>query len=269
MLYLKDIFPLPNLSDYKVHFARHNGRDHPLDVWARSRPEWKLWQQTRPGRDDFNRPYIFALAQFYPEPDVWMFGGVFEVTARHSDRYDVEQVDLGRPLEGRLKLHYPHRDRVTRSKLEKHYDGFVVKEILPETYSGRPFPGYDRIDLPFAELEGLLRNGRLDWQAALENVKGIYLISDRQTGRLYVGSACGDQGIWSRWSTYAATGHGGNVELRKLLGEEVGLDYCRRNFRLALLEEHPARTPDSLILERESYYKEVLMSRGPGGLNRN
>ncbi len=268
-IYLQDVLPVGDTRNYKVHFARHNGTDHPLDVWSRSREEWRGWQEFWPGKNDFNRPRILALAQYYPEPDTWMFGGIFDVIERHADHYEVEQVDLGRALEGRLKLHYVHRDRVTRARLENHFPGFVVKEVLPEPYSGRPFPGYGRIDLPFPELESLVRNGRLDWRAALENVKGVYLISDRSTGSLYVGSACGDQGIWSRWSTYAMTGHGHNVGLRELIGEDVGLDYCRAHFRIALLEEHPARTPDQVILERESFYKQILMSRGPGGLNRN
>lgn len=137
-IYLQDVLPVGNPRDYKVHFARHNGTDHPLDVWSRCRDEWRGWQEFRPGKNDFNRPRILALAQYYPEPDTWMFGGIFDVIERHPNRYEVEQVDLGSALEGRLKLHYVHRDRVTRARLENHFPGFVVKEVLPEPYSGRP-----------------------------------------------------------------------------------------------------------------------------------
>ncbi|WP_273070698.1 hypothetical protein, partial [Thioclava marina] len=44
----------------------------------------------RPGRDDFNRPLIFSLIQFYHEQDSWLFGGVYHVLDRHPDRYEVE-----------------------------------------------------------------------------------------------------------------------------------------------------------------------------------
>ncbi|WP_158810901.1 hypothetical protein [Beijerinckia sp. L45] len=65
-------------------------------------------------------------------------------------------------------------------------------------YSGRAFPGFDDIDLSFDELETLVRRSRPDWRAALQSMKGIYLITDTKTGRRYVCSAYGDQGIWSR-----------------------------------------------------------------------
>jgi hypothetical protein len=65
---------------------------------------------------------------------------------------------------------------------------------MSEPYSGRSFPGFEDIDLSFEELEALVRNTRPDWMAALASVKGIYLISDTNTGKRYIGSAYGDQG---------------------------------------------------------------------------
>ena len=99
---------------------------------------------------------------------------------------------------------------------------------------GGDFSGFEDIDLSFEELETIVRNGRADWMAPLSNVKGIYLISDTVTGKRYVGSAYGDQGIWSRWSAYVATGHGGNAELRTFSSDPT-LVYCRKAFRFALL----------------------------------
>lgn len=145
---------------------------------------------------------------------------------------------------------------------------FEVQEILREPYSGRTFPGYDDIDLSFEELETLVRNSRPDWKAALENIKGIYLITDTKTGRRYVGKASGDQGVWSRWCSYVASGHGGNVELRNLVSDP-SLSYCRAHFRFALLEHRAFRVPDELILAREAFWKRILLTRGEQGLNRN
>lgn len=36
------------------------------------------------------------------------------------------------------------------------------------------------------------------------------------TGKLYVGKADGEDGIWGRWLSYAATVHGGNVGLKQV-----------------------------------------------------
>jgi len=60
----------------------------------------------------------------------------------------------------------------------RSYATLEVQEILREPYSGRAFPGYEEIHLSFAELETLVHNAQPDWKAALESVKGIYLITD-------------------------------------------------------------------------------------------
>ncbi len=265
---LTDIWPIPEPSLYKLHFARNNRIEQPLDVFVRSREEWQAWQEWRPKSNQFNRSYIFSVIDFYREPDIWLFGGVWEVLERLPDRYVVSLTEQGRDFIGRLKLHSPYRQRGTRVNFEKRLDEFTVSEILREEYSGIDFPGHDWIDIGFGELESLIRNDRPDWRGALENAKGVYLITDTHTGKLYVGSAYGDRGVWSRWREYSETGHGGNAELRKLL-EDCTLDYCREYFRFSLLESLSARMADDTIIERESHWKRVLRSRGEFGLNKN
>jgi len=265
---LSEIWSIAEPQTYKLHFARWNGENQPLEVWARDTREWQGWQEYRPARDDFNRPFIFTLVQFYHESDIWLFGGVFRVLRRHTDRYEVELTKEGEGFLGRLKLRSTYRERATRVKFENHYPGFEVQEILREPYSGRAFSGFEDIDLSFEELETLVRNSRADWRAALSNVKGVYLISDITTGKRYIGSAYGDQGIWARWCAYVASGHGGNIELRALVSDPT-LDYCRKCFRFALLEYRPSPTPDEVILAREAFWKRILLTRGEYGLNRN
>ena len=265
---LRDIWAIEKPSDYKVHFARHNRHEEPLEVWLRNPTDWKKWQEYRPARDEFNRPLIFSLMRFYHEPDVWLFGGVFRVLARREDAYEVELTKQGDCFIGCLKLRSVYRNRNARPRLEDQYDQFEVHEILRAPYTGRPFPGHENIDLSFEELETLNRTGRDDWKVALENIKGVYLITDEKSGRLYVGSACGEYGVWSRWANYLETGHGGNVELRRL-AEDDGLDYCRKNFRFSLLEHHPLRVQDETVQSREAYWKRILQTRGDRGLNRN
>jgi hypothetical protein len=267
-IYLRDIWPIAEPEDYKLHFARWNGENQPLEVFARDRREWQGWQEYRPARDDFNRPSIFSLVQFYHEPNIWLFGGVFRVLTRHQDRYEVELSPEGAPFIGRLKLRSSYRERATRVKFENYYTDLAVWELLRESYSGRSFPGFEDIDLSFEELETLVRNGRPDWKAALASVKGIYLISDTTTGKRYIGSAYGDHGIWSRWCSYVASGHGGNVELGTLVSDPT-LEYCRKAFRFALLEYRPMPTSDDVILAREAFWKRILLTRGEFGLNRN
>ena len=95
-----------------------------------------------------------------------------------------------------------------------------------------------------------------------------------QTGRVvsgvlepYVGAAYGGTGISQRLCTYAATLHGGNVELKALVAAK-GEQYALQNLRFALQEFLTSRTDDQRVMDREVYWKQVLMSRTFGS-NRN
>lgn len=89
----------------------------------------------------------------------------------------------------------------------------------------------------------------------------MYLITDISTGKLYVGSATAQYGmLLQRWSSYAANGHGGNVELEKLIREK-GFVYVKENFQYSILENYNARMDDQYILKREAWWKETLKSR--------
>lgn len=266
---LQDVLRIENLRDYKIHFAVSNHVHQPLDVFTRDRREWQKWQEYRGQKDEFNRQFIFALADFYHEPGTWLFGGVYEVTDRSGEEYAVNLSDFAAPFIGRLRLGAPDKNcRNARLKMEGQYESLEVVEILPEPFAGRSFPGYEGIDLSFDEMETLVRNNRIDWKTALANAKGIYLITDLKTEKRYVGSAYGEGGIWARWCTYATTGHGGNVELQALL-KEAGIHYCKTNFRFALLESRSIQTSDEQILTRETFWKQLLLTRGEKGLNRN
>ena len=207
-LLLSNLLPLASPTDYKLHFARRDNT-RPLDDYLESWDRWVGWQQYWPGRNDFNRRYIFSMMDFHPEPDIWLFGGIFEVLGLIGKSYDVAITDQAAGLIGRLKIRYPYKTRMTRPYLESHYGRMVVSELLPKPYAGRVFPGYNMLDLSFRELEVVARTSRPDWKQALELIKGVYLITDTNTEKRYVGSAYGGAGIWSRWSDYAWTGHGG------------------------------------------------------------
>lgn len=264
---LIDILQFKHWNDCKVHLAGWNGTENPLDVFVRDRAEWAKWNEYRGARDVFNRTYIFSAIEFYHEPQTWLFGGFFRILKREEHQYKVALCSDYEGLIGRLKVEFkrPGRARVLKDNCISEMS---VSEILKKPYSGEAFCGYENIDHEFSALEVILREGRTDWKAALENVKGVYLITDKSNGKRYVGSAYGTSGIWSRWSCYIGTGHGWTDELTKLITEE-GLDYARSHFKFTLLEYRPMRTDDLVLIEREQFWKTVLLTRGPFGYNRN
>ena len=80
---------------------------------------------------------------------------------------------------------------------------------------------------------------------------------------MYVGSAYGQQMMLGRWLAYARTGHGGNVELKS-----IDLEHIKAHFRYSILDIYKSKTDDPLIIARESWWKQTLLTR-PFGYNRN
>ena len=275
---LNDLFHLTEdeMRKYKIHLAAYNGYEQPLDVFARDREEWKGWNEWRGGKDDFNREYIIGLIPDYHKIDKYVFGGVFKVIKRYDDwqetevGYKVELTNQFKSLIGRLVVGFSRYQglRGRAFLLENFMDSMSIAEILENPYEGEEFPGYDNVRIDFSSLELLVQNQKTDWRVALENVKGIYLIVDKFNGKKYVGSAYGDSGIWSRWCTYINTGHGYNDELVMLIGKN-GIDYARKYFQFAILELRSMKTDDDTIINRESFWKEVLLTRGSFGYNKN
>ncbi|MDE5604947.1 MAG: GIY-YIG nuclease family protein [Eubacterium sp.] len=140
-------------------------------------------------------------------------------------------------------------------------DELEVVQILPAVFDGYDFPGYDNVRLSYSQLENIITREKRDWISALSNQKAVYLITDKSNGKLYVGSATGNNGmLLQRWTQYVKTGHGGNKELIDLVNDK-GFDYIKKNFQYSILENYNAKVDDNLILARESWWKETLQSR--------
>ena len=108
----------------------------------------------------------------------------------------------------------------------------IVVEIHPGLHY-QQFTDYLNVLLNFKELEEIVIKQYIDWKRMLSATKGIYLISDISTGKLYVGSAYGEEGIWGRWAEYVKTnGHGGNKTLKELISNDPK---HAQNFQFSIL----------------------------------
>lgn len=47
------------------------------------------------------------------------------------------------------------------------------------------------------------------------------------------------------------------------------MEYAAKNFKFILLEYRAKKTDDSIIISRENYWKDALLSRGEFGYNKN
>jgi len=254
----------------KVHLARNNKIEDPIDVWLDGRfDEWQCWQRKR----NFDRATVLSLIQI-PNTYRWMFAGLFRSLgskpdvdaegAPHVD-YALERIDSTLPLEGRLFVTGKYVSRTSYLKGETLFDDMVVHELLAERLGDGEFPGFSQVDIDKDTLDRIVGSGNNSWRAALSSVKGVYLLTDSKAGLLYVGKADGDAGIWGRWCQYSSTGHGWN----KALVQEFGIKSTdrQRDLRFSILEVMDRRSQEIQIEKRESHWKRILMSRN--GYNRN
>jgi hypothetical protein len=177
-------------------------------------------------------------------------------------RYDLERAAGYEDLERRVIINWGDSTRSWHQWLKPK----EIVEVLPHGYVAE-FPGYDDFILSFEQLREIIQHptANREWHRMLTAVAGIYLITDGTTGRQYVGSAYGAEGVLGRWAAYVASGHGGNVLLKKLLGASA--DHAR-HFSFTLLRTLPRTLTREEVFAYESLYKSKLGSRAHG-LNAN
>jgi hypothetical protein len=177
--------------------------------------------------------------------------------------YQLERLRGFEHLEGRVIIEW---GPVARSWCQR----LVNKPVLEITSPGRvlqPFSDYLEFSLTYDQLQALYRNedAHREWRSRLSAVAGVYLILAETTGKLYVGSAAGAEGIWGRWREYAKTKHGDNELLKDLI--EADPDYPKA-FRFSILQIVPKSMTRQDVVAREGHFKEKL-GRLACGLNLN
>ncbi len=275
------MFPSLDWEEFKIHVAQKAEKSRPIDVFTQSFEQWQNnWNGNWHSNHCWNRKYIFSMIELPNQPGCWLFGGIFEVVdhwpgrsreGKEGERYKVKLDSQGQALIGRLIIHWVKTARAKGRKPETMLSDMSVAELLPEPYAGEDFPGYAYINHNYGTLEKLWEEVKPDWKAALEHCHGVYLITDKKTGMRYVSSAYGDEGIWSRWACYFRTnGSGNNKQLKNLLKSKTkSFQYARQNFQFSLLEQASSRDSEQHIIQREAYWKDVLLTRGRFGYNDN
>lgn len=266
---IKSLLPFieENQSNIKAHCAI--GRIHknePLYQFAKGR--FKEWQEDQNNKN-FERDFILSLV--YYKKNEWLFVGIYKrIDVHQMDNgefhYNTELTGIGSDLIGKLVVRFEKDFRASYLKLEKFIDDLYLSEIFKKPYKLDPFPGYENVNICHDFLKEIINENEQSWKTALSNVKGVYLITDKKTGKLYVGSAYGEEAFWTRWKCYIETGHGGNVLLKEILGEN-NVEYAE-NFNFSILEMMKMNADDSHIIEREIFWKKVLLTQ-QFGYNKN
>lgn len=248
-----------NTNSLKIHLACWNGREDPIDEFFKG--TFKAWQEWQAHRN-FQCDQVLSLVDLGQSD--WLFVGLYAILSvqPHPENpkhflYSTSLLPNQDALIGRITVHHK-RSRASYIWYKADIP-LTITEIRREKLTIGEFPGYNAVALPHSRLKIVIEQQIPSWHHALINIKGIYLITDSSSGKHYVGKASGNDGIWNRWCEYADNGHGGNVQLKKLL-KDHGPTHMQ-HFQYSILEIADTHASEADILKRESHWMDVLKSR--------
>jgi hypothetical protein len=259
---LNDILRLENLDNVKIRFNLMFQQNwNPIEIFKNGDISTMLrgqyWNYNK------NKSYkagqiTVGLVKIKPTEDDWLLFHIGQVTKdlnKFNDvGYDFKDLPEYEKYVGRLIVKFKNKAQTMIRNAESVIDDCYVSQILPDTFDNDLFPGYEKVNISWDEMNRVLEKS--NWKTALQNQKGVYLMTDMLNGKMYVGSAYGENMILGRWRAYVKTGHGGNVGLKTL-----PFDYIKQNFKYSILDIYKSTTDDQIIIDRESWWKEVLQSR--------
>jgi len=259
---LNDILRFDNLENVKIRFNlmfRQNW--NPIELFKNGdisiMLEGQYWNYNKHKSYKVGQITV-GFVKIKPNEDFWLLFHIGQVTKDLNKLkgvgYEYQDLPEYQKFVGRLIIKYKNKSQTMIRNAESVIDECYVWQILPDTFDNDLFPGYEKVNISWEELKRVL--DKESWKTALQNQKGVYLITDKSNGKMYVGSAYGENMILGRWRAYVATGHGGNVGLKKLT-----FDHIKQNFKYSILEIFKSTTDDQIIIDRENLWKEVLQTR--------
>lgn len=283
MIKLTDFLIVGNPSKTKIKFNMNPSDPNirAYDYLMESEKDWiemNAWKTKQPNNNLNNADYLIALAQYYPYgPEYFIFGGIYKVEINQPEVFN----DYGYTLtlqddysEYIKRLIIKIKKPIGRDVYNRIYSN-VQEQLEPEIYEIAPniklgsFPGFQSVNIKHNDLQKIIKNQEPGWKNSLSLVKGVYVITDISTGKLYIGSATGTDGIWGRWSAYANMKDltGGNKDFKKLVND-FGKEYIVKNFKYSILEIFDTKTKQEYIIDRENYWKKVFETKR-FGMNNN
>lgn len=248
----------------KIKLVRH--KDKRLDLYNMYRTDRNsfLDYQNSQSKDVF-RDVDYIVSFIGEEGVLARFIGVFRIIGKeeigNGFKYKMSDVSGYDDLKERVLIRWENAicwHQWIKNEME-------IVEICPGLHYKR-FTDYFDLILMYSELEEIICNQYNDWKAVLSSIKGIYLITDTNTGKLYVGSAYGENGIWGRWNDYISTsGHGNNKILKELISNN--LDY-KLYLQFSILMILPKTVTSDEAILKERLFKRKLGSNS-FGLNAN
>ncbi len=273
MLTFNDLLALEQIDTTNVRLVRHQdsrlGPGRLYGVWRNNREAFEAYQSVQ-SRDVFS---INDLVSSFVVTEVGktVFVGLYQVdhvgTCPPGTFDTLLEQDVSEQISYELRLLdalSEYRDRLVidwgpgaRTWVQRAANQAKPVMEIAQQFEPR-FPGF-RV---FASLVDEIPHLPNSWQQVLRSVKGVYVLTDVESGHQYVGSAKGADSLLGRWMDYAAGRTGGDA------GLEDAATRGRRHYQVSVLEVVDEGTRDDTIEQIESHWKNKLLTR-EFGLNRN
>ena len=262
---LNDILRLESLNNVKIRFnLMFEDNWNPIEIFKNNEMEVLLngqyWNYNKKKSYKEGQTTI-GLIRINSNDNLWLLFHIGKVTKDlnrfNGVGYEYETISEYEKYFGRLIVRYKNKHQQMIRIADTVIENCEVAQILQDVFDNDIFPGYDKVNISWEELKRVITKD--NWKTALQNQKGVYLITDSSNGKMYVGSAYGDEMILTRWKSYIRTGHGGNKELKKL-----DFNHIKKHFKYSILDIFKATIDKNVIIQRESWWKEVLLTRNFG-----
>lgn len=260
-IYLNDILNLNNLENVKVRFnLMFEENWDPIETFKNNKTEtlleWQYWNYTNKSYKEGQITLWFIRIK--KNDNLWLLFHIGKVTKDLKISnwvwYEYEILSEYQKYFWRLIIKFKNSSQNMIRNANSVIDNCEIVQILPDIFDNDIFPWYEKVNISWQELSRVLEKDT--WKTALQNQKWVYLITDTSNGKMYVWSAYWSEMILNRWKSYIHTGHWWNIELKKL-----NFEHIKKYFRYSILDIYKSTTDNDIIIQRESWWKETLLSR--------
>lgn len=260
---LDDILKIEQKGNVKVRFTVRDGERDAIKIYETNKEKVNTEMLFNKTTKELFKVGETVIHLIRISDDLWLLGTIKKITnnlkVNRGVNYEGREVSQYKKFFNRIIVKF-HKQSAVVYKYKTIKDELEIYELSNSKYVSREFPGYDKvINIPFKEMKELINSKNTSWCNALKCQKGIYLLKDGKTGKMYVGAAYNKNMLLGRWTEYINTGDGGNKNLKKL-----SYNYIEENFTFSIIENYNPNIPDDFILEREQYWMDMLLTRKHG-----
>lgn len=255
---LNDILNISELSNVKIRFNKDNNANfNPIRLFKENKDALLNGHFHNYNKKSYKEGDItIGFARI--SKDKWLLFDISIITKDlniyNAVGYEYQTLESYRKYFGRLIIEYHNKSQNLIRNANTLIDDLTVHQILEDTFDNDLFPGYENVNISWKDLNRVIKKS--NWKTALQNQKGIYLITDKLNGKQYVGAAYGVEMLLGRWQNYIHNGHGGNKDLKTLT-----FDYIKDNFNYSILEIYKSTVDDNIIFKREQWWINTLQTR--------